>query len=82
LFEFELPAIKDWGFDEEKLEAFSRPVLHLRRSERSPEDSGIVQSWFPQTEERLVEVANHMLHMQDPQPVAEGIADFLSRQQS
>lgn len=84
-FEFGLPAISDWEFDEKRAEAFSRPVLYLRGSESldwAKEGSELVRSWFPQTEEHVVEGVTHALQWQDPQPVAEGIDDFLNRQRS
>ncbi len=81
-FECWVPAHDDWEFDEERADAFSRPVLSLRGSESgdwAKEASNRVQSWFPQTEEYVIEGLNHALQQQDPRPVAEGIADFLKR---
>lgn len=84
-FEFWSPAHDDWEVDEERAEAFSRPVLYLRGSaspDWAKEASDLVQSWFPQTEEYVVEGLNHALQWQEPRPVAERIADFLRRHRS
>jgi len=86
-FELEAPAVATWEFDESKAEAFDRPVLYLWGSESGAvmgveehyiEGRDLVKSWFPQTEEHYIEGINHALQMQDPQAVAEGIAEFLS----
>jgi len=36
-----------------------------------------LREWFPQLEECVIEGAGHLLHMQRPEPVARGVAQFL-----
>ncbi len=87
-FEIEAPGIVHWRFDEEKGQAMDRPVLYLWGSESGAvmgveehyrEGRDLVKSWFPQTEEHYIEGVNHALQMQDPQAVAEGMAEFLEQ---
>ena len=87
-FELELSAVAAWEFDESKVGAIDHPVLYLWGGESgvvmSVEDiyregRDHVKSWFPQTEEHYIEGINHALQMQEPQAVAEGIAEFLKR---
>jgi pimeloyl-ACP methyl ester carboxylesterase len=87
-FELELPALMEWQFDEGKAEAIDHPLLYLWGGESGAvigvediyrEGRDQVKSWFPQTEEHYIEGVHHALQMQDPQAVAEGIAQFLKR---
>lgn len=80
-FEIELPALADWEFDAKKASQIAKPILFVLGSESGPmfeEIRDLVHSWFPQTEDHLVPGANHLLQIQDPRNVAEGISDFLS----
>ena len=82
-FEVELPTLEQWDFDAGKAARISQPVLCVTGTESGPffEEGGqLIHSWLPQTEDLSVMGANHLLQMQDPQPIAEGIADFLARQ--
>ncbi|MEN8145657.1 MAG: alpha/beta hydrolase [Gemmatimonadota bacterium] len=81
-FEIELPALGEWAFDAHKATQIAQPILLVLGSESDPmfEEIGeLVHSWFPQTEDHLVPGTNHLLQMQDPRSVAEGISAFLSR---
>jgi pimeloyl-ACP methyl ester carboxylesterase len=43
------------------------------------EAKDLIHTWFPQAEDHIVPGANHLLQMQSPQSVAEGVSGFLSR---
>ena len=80
-FEVELPTLEQWDFDAGKAERISQPVLCVSGTESGPffeEGRQLVHSWLPQTEDVSVAGANHLLPMQDPRSVAEGIANFLN----
>jgi len=82
-FEVELPATERWAFDADKAARISQPILCVSGTESGPffdEGRQLLHSWLPQTEDLSVTDANHLLQMQDPRQVAEGIASFLARQ--
>jgi 3-oxoadipate enol-lactonase len=81
-FEIELPALADWEFDTEMAAKISQPILFVLGGESAPmfqEGKELVHAWLPQTEDLLVPGASHLLQMQTPRTVAEGVAGFLSR---
>jgi pimeloyl-ACP methyl ester carboxylesterase len=77
-----LPALGAWTFGPEQAAYISRPVLLVRgtETERWFVDSGeLLHSWIPQVEDRAIEGVAHLLHIQCPEPVARGVAEFLAR---
>ena len=81
-FEFEMPALGEWRFDEAKAKTISQPVLYILGSESQAmfkEGRDLVRSWFPQAESHLVQGVAHALQMEDPGAVAAAIAEFLRR---
>jgi pimeloyl-ACP methyl ester carboxylesterase len=81
-FEVEMPALGQWKFDDAKAKQISQPILHVLGSESGAlfkEGRDLVHSWFPQSEDYLVQGVMHGLQIQDPQLVASGIANFLRR---
>ena len=86
VFELEAPGVMAWQLDEGSADAFDRPVLYLWGGQSGTvigveevyrEGRDLVKSWLPQTQEHYIEGINHALQMQDPQVVAEGMAEFL-----
>lgn len=81
-FEVELPALERWEFDQEKAARVSQPILYVLGDESGPfseEGAELARSWLPQAEDLPVPGANHLLQLQKPRFVAEGIAAFLAR---
>jgi len=81
-FEVELPALVEWRFDGDMAAKISAPVLHVLASESGrfyAEGRDLVQTWFPESESRVVEGVRHLLQVQDPEAVAEAIAGFIAR---
>jgi pimeloyl-ACP methyl ester carboxylesterase len=81
-FEVEIPAIGQWNFDDAKAKKISRPVLNVLGSESGAmyiEGRDLVDSWFPQSEDHVVQGVTHALQIQDPRSVAVAIGDFLRR---
>jgi hypothetical protein len=39
----------------------------------------LLHSWFPQLEDCRIEGVAHLLHIQRPEPVARGVAEFFAR---
>ena len=76
-----LPALQAWQFGADQAAAISQPVLSVlgTQSERWFADSHeLLHTWFPQVEDCRIEGVAHLLHMQRPEPVARGLAGFLS----
>jgi pimeloyl-ACP methyl ester carboxylesterase len=81
-FGSDLPALNAWTFGPEQATSISQPVLSVLGAESGRlfvEIGELLRSWFPQTDELTVEGAGHLLQMQCPEPVAEGLAEFLAR---
>jgi pimeloyl-ACP methyl ester carboxylesterase len=81
-FGVELPAVTEWNFEPEQAAAIRKPVLSVIGAETQPlwvEIAGFLRSSLPQVEELTVEGVGHLLQIQRPEPVARGIAQFLTR---
>lgn len=81
-FEVELPALERWEFDAERAGRISQPTLYALGGESGPfaeEGAELARSWLSQVQELLVPGTNHLLPLQEPRFVAEGIAAFLGR---
>jgi pimeloyl-ACP methyl ester carboxylesterase len=77
-----LPALNAWQFGPKQAAAISRPVLSVlgTESERLFVDGHeLLHSWLPQVEDCTIEGVAHLLHMQRPEPVAQGVAEFFAR---
>lgn len=80
-FGIELPALGSWTFGSEQAAAISQPVLSVRGSDTEPlwvEVADVLRDWLGQVEECTIDGAGHLLHMQQPEPVAECLAAFFS----
>jgi pimeloyl-ACP methyl ester carboxylesterase len=81
-FGVELPALTRWMFDAEKASAIHQPVLSVLGSDTQPlwvEVAEFLRASLPHVEDCLIDGVGHLLHMQHPEPVARGIAQFLGR---
>jgi pimeloyl-ACP methyl ester carboxylesterase len=77
-----LPALKAWQFGPEQEAAISQPVLSVLGTETERwfvDGHELLHSWFPQIEDCTIEGVGHLLHMQCPEPVAKGVAEFFAR---
>ena len=81
-FGVELPGMMAWKFGAEEASAIHQPILSVRGTETEPlwiEVADQLHSWFPQVEDLTVVGVGHLLQMQNPEPVALGVAAFLAR---
>jgi len=77
-----LPALSAWEFGTKQAADIPQPMLSVlgTETERWFVDShGLLHSWFPQVEDCPIEGVGHLLHMQRPEPVAQGVAAFFAR---
>ena len=81
-FGVELPSLAEWAFGAEQAAAIHQPVLSVVGTETLPlwhEVADFLRSSLPQVEECRVDGVGHLLHIQRPEPVARGMAEFLAR---
>ena len=81
-FGIELASLADWAFGAEQAAAIHRPVLSVIGAETEPlwvEIAEFLRSSLPQVEECTIDGVGHLLQIQEPEPVARGIAEFLGR---
>jgi len=77
-----LPALSAWQFGWVEASSITPPVLSILGTHTHrlfAESHELLRAWFPEIEELRVEGAAHLLHLQRPEPVARGIAEFLAR---
>ena len=81
-FGVELPALTEWRFGAEEAARLDRPVLSVVGSETQPvwvETAELLRSSLPHVEESRIKGAGHLLHIQRSEPVAQAMAEFLTR---
>jgi pimeloyl-ACP methyl ester carboxylesterase len=81
-FQAELPAVQQWSFGPDDAEAVTQPVLNVLGAESAPrfvEGSALVQSWFPHAERLSVPAAGHLLMVQNPTVLAQGLQHHIAR---
>jgi pimeloyl-ACP methyl ester carboxylesterase len=81
-FGVELPALTQWTFGPEDAAAIRQPVLSVLGSDTATlwvEIAAFLRSSLPNVEERTISGVGHLLHIQQPEPVAQAMAEFLGR---
>jgi pimeloyl-ACP methyl ester carboxylesterase len=79
-FGVELPALTEWEFGADQAAAIHRPVLSVLGAETQPlwvEIADFLRAALPYVEECTIDGVGHLLQIQQPQPVARAIAQFL-----
>lgn len=77
-----VPALGAWRFGADEAIAIRQPILAVVGTETERlfrEGHDLLHSWFPQVEDCVIEGVAHLLHMQQPAPVAESVARFIAR---
>ena len=82
-FTQELPALwQSWSFTEEDARHITQPVLVVvgeNSAPTFPERRELLLSWLPNVEQFELPGATHLLHVQNPQGMAEALASFFAR---
>jgi pimeloyl-ACP methyl ester carboxylesterase len=81
-FGIELPSLTEWHFGAEQAAAIHRPALSVLGSETETlwvEVADFLRSALPYVEDCTIDGVGHLLHIQDPEPVAREMAEFLGR---
>jgi pimeloyl-ACP methyl ester carboxylesterase len=77
----ELPALQQWSFTEQDAQRISQPVLAVigEKDQDVPvwkERQNILLDWLPNVVPFVLPNATHLLHVENPQGMAEGLANF------
>ncbi|MDQ3944014.1 MAG: alpha/beta fold hydrolase [Actinomycetota bacterium] len=81
-FSVEMPALDAWTFDATDAERLQAPVLYVLGADTQAlyvEILDLIRRWLPQTETTIVAGATHLLHMQQPEVVADALRHFFDR---
>jgi pimeloyl-ACP methyl ester carboxylesterase len=84
-FAQELPAVRGWQFGQEDARRVTQPVLAVlgaRSREVTPvfdQRHELLLAWLPNVEPFVLPDATHLLHVQNPRGMAEGLAGFFAR---
>lgn len=84
-FEQEFPAIQQWSFGQEDAKRIIQPVLAVVGAlslERDPiwgERQRLLLDWLPNVEPLVLPRATHLLEVDNPRGLAEGLAAFFAR---
>jgi pimeloyl-ACP methyl ester carboxylesterase len=81
-FAQELPALQQWSFTQEDASRITQPVLAILGENTAPtfpERLDLLRSWLPNVEFFELPGATHLLHLQNPRGMAEGLASFHGR---
>ena len=81
-FGIELPSLTTWTFGPEQAAAIHQPVLSVLGAETQPlwvEIAEFLRSSLPHVEERTIDRVGHLLQIQRPEPVAQALAEFVTR---
>jgi pimeloyl-ACP methyl ester carboxylesterase len=81
-FRQELPALQTWSFTQEDASRITRPALAVLGENTVPtfpERVDLLCSWLPNVERYMLPGATHLLHLQNPQGLAEALASFYAR---
>ncbi len=74
--------MQSWSFTEEDARRVTQPVLAVLGENTAPsfrERLELLRSWLPNVESLELPGATHLLHLQNPRGMAEGLASFYSR---
>ena len=84
-FKLDLPGLREWNFDEEKVVRFTQPVLNVLGGQsealwaRFGEVYRLIQGWLPRSEAIVLADAAHFLTVQNPSGLADALEIFWRR---
>ena len=84
-FESDLPGLREWSFNEERVGRITQPVLNVLGGDsealgaRFGEVYRLIQVWMPQSEGLVLSGAAHFLTIQNPRGMAEALSNFWQR---
>ena len=82
MFQLEFPALQSWKFDPSNVKSLTMPILSVNGTDSAlffKEVQSLLHKWFPQSETLTIPSSSHILHMQEPEIVAEGLRSFFAK---
>ncbi len=80
-FGVELPGLVAWNLGSDDAARITQPVLSVIGGTTGPlwvDVAAFLRTSVPDIEECTIEGVGHLLHLEDPAPVARAVADFLA----
>jgi pimeloyl-ACP methyl ester carboxylesterase len=80
-FAQELPALQGWSFTQEDASRITHPVLAIvgeNTAPTFPQRLDLLCSWLPNVERFELTGATHLLHLENPEVMAKGLASFFA----
>jgi pimeloyl-ACP methyl ester carboxylesterase len=77
-----LAYLNAWQFGADQAAAIAQPALSVVGAQSVPfftEGHELLHRWIPQLESCVVDGVGHLLHLQNPQPIARCMAEFFAR---
>lgn len=81
-FGIELPSIVEWELGAERAASVGQPVLSVTGTDTDQlwlDVAAFLRSSLSRVEDRRIDGIGHLLHIQDPEPVARAMTEFLGR---
>ena len=81
-FRHELPALRQWTFGPDEARRITQPVLAVvgeNSDSRFQQRHELLLKWLPNVEPFVLRNAGHLLHLERPRDLAEGVAVFFAR---
>jgi pimeloyl-ACP methyl ester carboxylesterase len=81
-FLHELPALRQWSFGPDEARRVRQPVLAVvgeKSDSRFHQRQKLLLEWLPNVEPFVLLGAGHLLHLENPSGMAEGLAAFFAR---
>ena len=81
-FRHELPALRQWSFGPDEARRVRQPVLAVvgeKSDSRFYQRQQLLLEWLPNVEPFVLPGAGHLLHLENPGGMADGLAAFLAR---
>jgi pimeloyl-ACP methyl ester carboxylesterase len=81
-FRHELPALRQWSFGPDEARRVRQPVLAVvgeKSDSRFHQRQKLLLEWLPNVEPFVLLGAGHLLHLENPSGMAEGLAAFFAR---
>jgi pimeloyl-ACP methyl ester carboxylesterase len=78
----ELPTLRAWSFGAEDAQRITQPVLAVLGAKSGPRfrrRQELLLEWLPNVESFVLPDAGHLLHLQNPRGMADGLATFFAR---
>ena len=77
-----MPVVQQWSFGAAEAASVTQPVLNVTgdcTATRFVEGADLLQRWFPRAERFTLPDAGHLLMVENPEALADGLEGFFGR---